>query len=65
MTMPKNEPQEYTTPPVVTPIDAGDHAPQAVVQPSPEERPAGERVISETPEPDWLTPKIFKGSSLG
>ncbi|MBI2018324.1 hypothetical protein HYS96_01320 [Candidatus Daviesbacteria bacterium] len=65
MTMPKNEPQEYTTPPVVSPIDAGDHAPQAAVQPSPEERPAGERVISETPEPDWLTPKIFKGSSLG
>lgn len=71
--MPKNEPQvpyqppaqEYTTPPVVTPIDAGDHAQQADVQPSPEERPSGERVISETPEPDWLTPKIFKGSSLG
>ncbi|MDP3974278.1 MAG: hypothetical protein Q8P92_05605 [Candidatus Daviesbacteria bacterium] len=35
------------------------------IQPSPEERPAGERVVSETPEPDWLTPKIFKGSSLG
>lgn len=34
-------------------------------QPSPEERPAEEGVISETPEPDWLTPKIFKGSSLG
>ncbi len=34
-------------------------------QPSPEERPAQEGVISETPEPDWLTPKIFKGSSLG
>ena len=32
---------------------------------SPEERPFGERVVSETPEPDWLTPKIFKGSSLG
>lgn len=64
--MPKKEPtQEYTTPPVVTPIDAGDHAQQADVQPSPEERPLGERVISETPEPDWLTPKIFKGSSLG
>ena len=35
------------------------------IQPSPEERPFGERVVSETPEPDWLTPKIFKGSSLG
>lgn len=34
-------------------------------QPSPEERPAGEGVISETVEPDWLTPKIFKGTSLG
>ncbi len=34
-------------------------------QPSPEERPAGEGVVSETVEPDWLTPKIFKGSSLG
>jgi nanoRNase/pAp phosphatase (c-di-AMP/oligoRNAs hydrolase) len=32
---------------------------------SPEERPAGERVVSDSPEPDWLTPKIFKGSSLG
>lgn len=66
--MPHSAPQqvqEYTTPPVVTPIDAGDHAQQADVQPSPEERPSGERVISETPEPDWLTPKIFKGSSLG
>lgn len=34
-------------------------------QPSPEERPAGEGVVSETVEPEWLTPKIFKGSSLG
>ncbi|MBI2315265.1 hypothetical protein HYU93_04395 [Candidatus Daviesbacteria bacterium] len=34
-------------------------------QPSPEERPAEEGVVSETVEPDWLTPKIFKGSSLG
>ncbi|MBU1031444.1 hypothetical protein KKE03_00750 [Patescibacteria group bacterium] len=34
-------------------------------QPSPEERPVGEGVISETVEPDWLTPKIFKGTSLG
>lgn len=33
--------------------------------PSPEERPAGEGVISETVEPEWLTPKIFKGTSLG
>lgn len=33
--------------------------------PSPEERPVAEGVISETVEPEWLTPKIFKGSSLG
>lgn len=35
------------------------------VQASPEERPAGEGIVSETPEPEWLTPKIFKGTSLG
>lgn len=34
-------------------------------QPSPEERPVGEGVISETVEPEWLTPKIFKGTSIG
>ena len=34
-------------------------------EPSPEERPVEEGTITETPEPDWLTPKIFKGSSLG
>lgn len=65
--MPKNA-QEYTTPPVVNKVDVGDdntQINQADVQPSPEERPSGERVVSETPEPDWLTPKIFKGSSLG
>ena len=39
--------------------------PVSVQQPSPEERPLQEGVISETPEPDWLTPKIFKGTSLG
>lgn len=32
---------------------------------SPEERPFEEGVISETVEPEWLTPKIFKGSTLG
>ncbi len=51
--------------------DAGDHEtvtqsqPSFSAQPSPEERPAEEGVISETVEPEWLTPKIFKGSSLG
>lgn len=29
------------------------------------ERPVEEGVVSETIEPDWLTPKIFKGTSLG
>lgn len=47
--------QQYTVPPVVS----------SDPQPSPEERPAGEGVISETIEPEWLTPKIFKGTSLG
>lgn len=34
-------------------------------QSSPEERPYEEGVVSETVEPEWLTPKIFKGSSIG
>ena len=48
---------DFTIPPVVS--NSSNN------QPSPEERPAGEGVISETVEPDWLTPKIFKGTSLG
>ncbi len=60
---------EYAMP-SVTPSDTQQAAPvtQTVTddsQPSPEERPAGEGVISETVEPEWLTPKIFKGSSIG
>ena len=57
----------YTTPPVVPVNNLGDDSliAQPSPQPSPEERPSGERVVTETPEPDWLTPKIFKGSSLG
>ncbi|MCR4306017.1 MAG: hypothetical protein NUV73_02960 [Candidatus Daviesbacteria bacterium] len=58
---------EFTTPQVVpsasqaqTSANAGDQN-----QPSPEERPAGEGVVSETVEPEWLTPKIFKGTSIG
>lgn len=47
-----------SVPPVVT--SAADQ-----VQPSPEERPAEEGVVSETVEPEWLTPKIFKGTSIG
>lgn len=50
--------QKYTVPPVVS--SAGDKA-----QASPEERPVEEGVVSETVEPEWLTPKIFKGTSLG
>lgn len=51
----------FTTPTVVpSPTNQ-----TAASVPSPEERPFEEGVISETPEPDWLTPKIFKGSSLG
>lgn len=63
--------QDYTTPTIVNPPDAGgDHilpnAPSSPIQSgSPEERPAMEGVVSETVEPDWLTPKIFKGSSIG
>ena len=55
------EPQ-FTIPPVIStqPVQ-----PENEPQPSPEERPMGEGIISETPEPDWLTPKIFKGSSIG
>ncbi len=34
------------------------------VQPSDEERPAGERVTSNVPELDWLTPKIYKGGNI-
>lgn len=59
---------EFTVPPVVQSVPQS--APQATVgadnsQPSPEERPAGEGVISEAVEPEWLTPKIFKGTSIG
>lgn len=58
--IPKEEPQlsqaQFTIPPVV----ANDSQ-----KPSPEERPVGEGVVAETPEPEWLTPKIFKGTSLG
>lgn len=45
---------------IVPPVVSADNN-----QPSPEERPAEEGVISETVEPEWLTPKIFKGTSLG
>ncbi|MBI4039848.1 hypothetical protein HY389_00650 [Candidatus Daviesbacteria bacterium] len=50
--------ENFTVPPVVTEN-------QSENQPSPEEAPSGEGVRSVTPEPDWLTPKVFKGSSIG
>ncbi len=55
-------------------VDVGDHTQNAASSmnmnpafsaPSPEERPSMEGVVSETVEPEWLTPKILKGSSLG
>lgn len=68
--MPKNNQApvvtDFAIPPVVENLPA-DVIPQALQTdtPSPEELPSGERVTSETVEPEWLTPKIFKGSSLG
>ena len=49
---------EFTVPPVVS--STGNQS-----QSSPEERPLEEGVVSETVEPEWLTPKIFKGTSVG
>lgn len=48
------------------PINIGDSASDINTppQPSPEERPVEEKVTSDI-EPDWLTPKIYKGSSIG
>ncbi len=70
--MPKEQPivqsqsqPEFIVPPVVQSQQTIQSSPENEPMPSPEERPMGEGVISETPEPDWLTPKIFKGSSLG
>lgn len=58
-------PVDYTVPPVVQPVSQAATGAGNNNQPSPEERPAGEGVISETVEPEWLTPKIFKGTSIG
>jgi hypothetical protein len=72
-------PTDFVAPPVVpvstmptpdeqffvpsNPVQSGFNAP------SPEERPAGEVVNNaetiEQPEPGWLTPKVFKGTSVG
>lgn len=50
-------PDNFTVPAVVS----SDSTPQ----PSPEETVVGERVESESPEADWLTPKIFSGKGVG
>lgn len=63
-----NEP--FVNPPVVgaNPVPTQvqpNNDPSFPIQPgSPEERPSMETVVSESEiEPDWLTPKIFKGNS--
>lgn len=68
---PNYQPEPFVTPPVVTPsqsqqpADASQQVTTSENQPSPEERPVGEGVVSETIEPEWLTPKVFKGTSIG
>jgi hypothetical protein len=54
---------EFTMPPVIN----GGGSPE---RPSAEERPSGEAITSEGEteagfEPGWLTPKVFKGTSVG
>lgn len=50
----------------VNPTIVSEQPQQSQPRPSHEERPSGERVVSESEvEPDWLTPKIFKGGSAG
>ncbi len=60
--IPQSEP--FTVPPVVASNGQKEQAPLSENTPSPEERPMAEGVVSEA-EPDWLTPKVFKGSSIG
>lgn len=68
---PKEEPkasESYTVPPVTglpheqepqpVPYQTSENKPTS----SPEETPSGEQATTQTPEADWLTPKIFKGS---
>lgn len=64
-TPPQTQPAEFTVPPVISSAPASASDTSSADQPSAEERPAEEGVISETVEPEWLTPKIFKGSSIG
>ncbi|MBI4036446.1 hypothetical protein HY386_01035 [Candidatus Daviesbacteria bacterium] len=53
---PKPTVEAFTAPPI-----------SSEPQPSPEERPSGEGLAAESiePEPGWLTPKVFKGGSVG
>lgn len=46
------------------PVSTPSIATSTANTPSPEERPSGEGIGSEF-EPDWLTPKVFKGTSIG
>lgn len=59
----------FTVPPVVSERVGKETEPVMTAEPvsSPEERPAGEAAITESNEiePDWLTPKVFKGTSIG
>lgn len=59
--------QNYTLPPVVATSDSSSNS---ASQSSAEERPMGEYAGSPNPEisnpdPNWLTPKIYKGGSAG
>lgn len=59
-----NDQQAQITSGQTAPSPSG--VPSAENTPSPEERPRYEGVSSSSEvEPDWLTPKVFKGSSIG
>lgn len=73
--------ESYTVPPVVNQERSGSNQPASPLTPpggsatpvggsSTEEVPQGEFALSSNPEtakpePDWLTPKVFKGGSIG
>lgn len=71
--MPQPQPQPQPTfQPEPTPIVSEAYVAPPVVStdqqqniPSPEERPSGERLTGDTPEPDWLRPKVYSGKSIG
>lgn len=62
---PQLQPDSFTVPPVVPGSPEVKPEAQPDYQPSSEETPRGEAAVSQAPEADWLTPKIFKGSSVG